>query len=103
MILLESKGVEFILYQLDGPVRLWWWTYRDTKLAGVPSVTWGEFSKAFITQFIPRSLRDRLRDQFTHLKWGMITMSEYEMRFQELSRYAISILPIEEEQIHYFI
>lgn len=32
-----------------------------------------------------------------------MNMSQYEVRFQELSRYAIAILPSEEERIHYFM
>lgn len=63
-------------------------------------MNWAEFSDSLRTRFVPRSLRDGHRDQFTHLEQRTMIGSEYEARLQELSRYATSILPTEEEHIH---
>lgn len=79
------------------------------RLSGIPDqndappVTWAQFCEAFITTFILRSLRDRLRNQFVRLEQGSMTVTQYEVGFQELSMYAIVILSIEEEQIHCFV
>ncbi|XP_049391247.1 uncharacterized protein LOC125855558, partial [Solanum stenotomum] len=91
--LVESRGADFTAYQLDGPARQWWRTYLETRPAGSPPVTWTEFSEAFLARFIPRSIRDQLRDQFARLEQGSMTVSEYEARFHELSRHAAMILP----------
>ena len=50
-----------------------------------------------MARFMPRSVRDRLRDQFSRLEQGSMTVSEYEARFHELSRHATMILPTEGE------
>lgn len=66
-------------------------------------MTRAEFLEASMTRFVLRYLRDRLRDQFIFLEYGIMTVFDYEVRFLELSRYMTSILPTEEEQIHYFV
>ena len=86
--LVESRGADFIAYQLDGPARQWWRTFIQTRPVGSPPVSWDEFSEAFLAKFIPRSVRDRLRDQFCRLEQGSMSVAEYETRFHELSRYA---------------
>ncbi|XP_049400026.1 uncharacterized protein LOC125864110 isoform X3 [Solanum stenotomum] len=101
--LVESRGADFTAYQLDGPARQWWRTYLETRPAGSPPVTWTEFSEAFLARFIPRSIRDQLRDQFARLEQGSMTVSEYEARFHELSRHAAMILPTEEERVRCFV
>ncbi|XP_049388205.1 uncharacterized protein LOC125852522, partial [Solanum stenotomum] len=55
--------------------------------------------EAFLARFIPRCIRDQLRDQFARLEQGSMTVSEYEARFHELSRHAAMILPTEEERV----
>ncbi|XP_015169465.1 uncharacterized protein [Solanum tuberosum] len=99
----ESRGADFIAYQLDGPTRHWWYTCLETRPAWFPPVTWTEFSKAFLARFIPRSIRDQLRDQFARLEQGSMTVSEYEARFHELSRNAAMILPTKEETVRCFV
>lgn len=54
-------------------------------------------------KFMPRSFKDRYRDQFVQLTQGQIIVIHYDTRFQELSQYATSILPTEEERIHDFM
>ncbi|KAH0641849.1 hypothetical protein KY290_033468 [Solanum tuberosum] len=100
--LLESRGADFTAHQFRGPVRQWCCSYRESRLAGSPHVSWSEFSEAFLAQFMPRSVRDRLRDQFSRLEQGPMTVSEYKTRFHELSRHATMILPMEEERSIWF-
>ncbi|WMV58826.1 hypothetical protein MTR67_052211 [Solanum verrucosum] len=78
----ESRGEDFKAYQLDGPVRQCWYIYMKTRRAGSPPVSWTEFSESFLARFVPRSLRDRLCDQFSRLEHGSMTVFEYEARFQ---------------------
>ncbi|XP_049390047.1 uncharacterized protein LOC125854509 [Solanum stenotomum] len=101
--LLESRGANFTAHQFRGPARQWWRSYRESRPAGSPSVSWSEFSEAFLARFMPRSVRDRLRDQFSRSEQGPMTVSEYETRFHELSRHATMILPTEEEIVRCFV
>lgn len=102
-MLLESCGAEFTAYQLDGTAKQWWQTYGDTRPANVMSVTWVQFIETFMTRFVSKSFKDRQRGLFIRLEKGQITMNQYVARFQELSQYTITILPTEDEQIHYFV
>ncbi|XP_069145978.1 uncharacterized protein [Solanum lycopersicum] len=52
---------------------------------------------------MPQSVRDRLRDHFSRLEQGSMTVLEYEARFHELSRHATMILPIEGERVRCFV
>lgn len=56
-----------------------------------------------MTRFVPKIFRDLRQDQFMRLEQGKMTVSQYEVRFQELSWYATTILPTQEERIHYFV
>ena len=100
---MEFRGADFIAYQLDGPARQWWRTFIQTRPVGSPPVSWDEFSEAFLAKFIPRSVRDRLRDQLCRLEQGTMSVEEYENRFHELSRHADMILPTEEERVRCFV
>ena len=101
--LVESRGVDFIAHQFRGPARQWWRSYVQTRPAGSPPITWAAFIEVFLARYMPRSLRDRLRDQFTRLEQGQMSVSEYEARFHQLSRHATVILPTEEERVRCFV
>lgn len=85
------------------PSQAVWRTFQKTRPINALPLTWVEFFEAFLTRFVPKSLRDRLHDQFIRLEQGPMTVTQYETRFHELSKYATTILPLEEEQIHYFV
>ena len=64
-----------------------------------PAMSWEQFTEIFLERFVPYSLRDRRRDEFDRLEQGSMTVSEYEARFHELSRYAMASIPSEFERI----
>ncbi|XP_004242076.2 uncharacterized protein [Solanum lycopersicum] len=101
--LLESRGADFTAHQFRRPGRQWWRTHRESRPVGSPIISWSEFSEAFLAQFMPQSVRDRLRDQFSRLEQVSMTVSEYEARFHELSRHATMILPTEGERVRCFV
>ncbi|XP_069150444.1 uncharacterized protein [Solanum lycopersicum] len=101
--LLESRGADFTAHQFRGPARQWCRTYRESRPVGSPPISYSEFSEAFMARFMPRSVRDRLRDQFSRLEQVSMTVSEYEARFHELSRHATMILPTEGERVRCFV
>lgn len=60
-------------------------------------------SEAFFAGFTPRSVRDRLCDQFLRLEKHFMNVSVYETRLHKLSLHAIMILPAVEEKIWCFV
>lgn len=44
-----------------------------------------EFFEAFLVRYIPQSVRDHLRYQFTRLEYSAMIISKYESQFHQLS------------------
>lgn len=67
----------------------------DSRPAGSSPLTWPQFFSMFLEKYMLRSLRDRLRERFSRLEQGSMTVAEYEARFHELARHETSILNTE--------
>ncbi|KAH0657946.1 hypothetical protein KY289_026694 [Solanum tuberosum] len=57
----------------------------------------------FLEKYVPRTLKDRKKDEFSALEQGGMSVVAYEAKFHALSRYATQLVTIEEEMIHLFI
>ena len=66
-------------------------------------MTWASFSSLFIEKYIPRTLRNRKRDEFLSLEQGRMTVTAYEARFRALSRYATQLYFSPQERIRRFV
>ncbi|XP_070007930.1 uncharacterized protein [Nicotiana sylvestris] len=80
MRILESHGVDFTTFQLEGRARRWLQSYVLGRPAGSPPVTWSQFAQLFLDRYIPPSKREELRYQFEHLEQGQMSMTDYEVR-----------------------
>ena len=83
----EAEKVNFATHQLKGTVAEWWENYRATHVSP-NDINWEEFAEAFRTSRVPEGIIDMKRQEFTKLKQGKMTVSEYLSRFTHLSRYA---------------
>ena len=66
-------------------------------------MTWASFSSLFMEKYIPRTLRDRRRDEFLILEQGRMSVTAYEAKFHALSRYATQLCFSPQEWIHRFV
>ena len=66
-------------------------------------MTWTSFSSLFMEKYIPRTLRERKRDEFLSLEKGRMSVTAYEAKFRALSRYATQLCFIPEERISHFV
>ncbi|XP_059295585.1 uncharacterized protein LOC132048921 [Lycium ferocissimum] len=57
----------------------------------------------FLEKHVPHTLRDRKKDKFGNIDQGKSSVAVYESRFHFLSRYALQLLPTEEERIRRFV
>ncbi|XP_070023192.1 uncharacterized protein [Nicotiana sylvestris] len=57
----------------------------------------------FLDRYIPPSEREALRYQFEQLEQGQMTVTDYDVRFSELSRHALMILPTDVERVRRFV
>ncbi|XP_070034637.1 uncharacterized protein [Nicotiana tomentosiformis] len=101
--LVESNGVHFTAFQMQGLAKRLLQVYELGRPAGSPPFTWDQFSRFVLDKFVPCTRREELRRQFEHLQQGQISVTEYEMRFTEQSRHATILVPSEEERVRRFI
>ena len=66
-------------------------------------MTWASFSSLFMEKYIPRTLRDRRRDEFLSLEQGRMSVTSYEAKFHALSRYATHLCFSPQERIRRFV
>ncbi|XP_070047232.1 uncharacterized protein [Nicotiana tomentosiformis] len=103
MRILESHGVDFTIFQLEGRACRWLQSYLLGRLAGSPPMTWSQFTQLFLDRYIPLSEREELRYQFEQLEQGQMSVTDYEARFSELSHHALMILSTDAEKVKRFL
>ncbi|GFY93922.1 hypothetical protein Acr_09g0003680 [Actinidia rufa] len=113
----DAVRVKLVACQLSGEANEWWKSVLATRKASrglartaenvnepdVENMTWAEFEAIFEDQYFPESFKDMLREQFERLEQGAMTVSEYAMKFQALSRFAPELLSTEEKKCKRFI
>ncbi|XP_070036347.1 uncharacterized protein [Nicotiana tomentosiformis] len=103
MRILESHGVDFTTFQLEGRARRWWKSYLLGILASSPPMTWDQFTRLFLDMYIPSSQKKKLRFPFEQLQQGQMSVTDYEARFSEFSRHALMILSTDAERVRRFV
>ena len=103
MGIVERFGIEFVTYQFQGNAKMWWRSYVECQPAQAPPMTWASFSSLFMEKYIPRTLRDRRRDEFLSLEQGRMSITTYEPKFRALSRYATHLCFSPQERIRRFV
>ncbi|WMV14469.1 hypothetical protein MTR67_007854 [Solanum verrucosum] len=61
------------------------------------------FHALFLEKYVPRTLRDRKKDEFMALEQGGMSVAAYEAKFHDLSRYDTQLVTTEKERIRLFI
>ena len=82
---------------------MWWRLYAECQPAEAPPMTWASFSSLFMEKYIPRTLRDRRRDEFLTLEQGRMSVTAFEAKFRALSRYATQLCFSPKERIRRFV
>ncbi|XP_069145563.1 uncharacterized protein [Solanum lycopersicum] len=73
---------EFLKLKPPGNAKMWWRSYVECQPSQAPPMTWASFSSLFIEKYIPRTLRDRRRDEFLILEQGRMSVTAYEAKFR---------------------
>lgn len=66
-------------------------------------MTWDTFLDSLYDQFVPWSDCEESLLRFESLRHGTMTILKYKIRFYQLVRYTIVILPTEVERVHWFV
>ena len=82
---------------------MWWRSYVQCQPAQALPMTWASFSSLFMEKYIPRTLRDKRRDEFLSLEQGRMSVTAYGAKFRALSRYATQLCFSPQERIRHFV
>ncbi|XP_070032122.1 uncharacterized protein [Nicotiana tomentosiformis] len=99
----ESSEVTFTTFQLKGVVYQWWRAYELGSPAEAISLAWAQFLDMFMREFVPKSLRDKWSVEFEQLCQSAMTVSEYAVRFSDLSRHTPTFIATVKERVRQFI
>ena len=98
----DRQRVLFASFKLDGDAYQWWKTQQRVFLSKKEDITWENFKKAFFIKYFPSSVRIAKAREFAELKQGNMTVAEYEIKFNSLSRFAPNVSLDDESCIRKF-
>jgi hypothetical protein len=99
----DHRAVNLASFRLEGDMAISWFESRKRERSTEAQWTWKEFSTMFLDRFLPQSVRDAQLYEFERLSQGSMTVDEYDLKFTQLSRYALHLLPTEEWRVKRFI
>lgn len=85
-------------FRLHDIARMWYQSLLRERPVDSPALTWDEFSDAFMARFLPECVRDARAMEFERLV-KTPNISEYNVRFSQLSRYAPYLVAAEKMRI----
>ncbi|KAK8958304.1 hypothetical protein KSP40_PGU004152 [Platanthera guangdongensis] len=100
----EWQMTTITTFLLDGDARLWWEDLELHLLRGrqLTNVSMEEFSRLFLTRYLPSAQRIALENEFLKLVQGDSSVDEYLHEFTRLCRYASSTFADEERKTNRF-
>ncbi|XP_070046934.1 uncharacterized protein [Nicotiana tomentosiformis] len=103
MGIVETIGVASTTFQLKGEAYQWWRAYELGSPTDAASLLWDQFSEMFLREFVPQSLRDAWSAEFEQLLQGIMSVSEYAIRFCDLARHTLALVATVRERVRRFI
>ncbi|XP_070007197.1 uncharacterized protein [Nicotiana sylvestris] len=99
----ETESVELASYRLRDVAVNWYESWELSRGENAHPVVWQEFTEAFLHHYLPPELRRSKVDRFLTLRQGNMSVREYCLQFDSLSKYAPTIVSKIEDQIHRFM
>ncbi|WRX29259.1 Reverse transcriptase domain - like 10 [Theobroma cacao] len=98
------RSVELAAFQLEDVAQEWYSSLCRRRPTNATPLAWSEFSVAFLDRFLPLSVRNaRAREFETLVQTSSMTVSEYDIKFTQLARYAPYLISTEEMKIQRFV
>ena len=87
---------------LRGEADHWWESVKRTNRLAL-EMTWTEFQELFNEKYFPESIRHMKEVEFIKLEQGNLSVSQYEAKFAELSRFAPHLVDNEARMTRMFL
>ena len=82
----DDTRIRLATFQFRDSAETWWRSVKDTQ--DVSKLTWKEFSALFLDRFFPMVVQEQKRQEFSNLLQRTMSVTEYEIKFTSLSRFA---------------
>ncbi|KAK1394816.1 hypothetical protein POM88_013872 [Heracleum sosnowskyi] len=92
----ENQKTGYASYFLKGEANYWWESVRALEATEV--IPWERFKKLFLDQYFPKYMQTQMELRFFELKQNELSVSEYEKKFTELSRFVPEYVDTEEKK-----
>ncbi|MGI4673460.1 retrotransposon gag family protein [Klebsiella pneumoniae] len=96
----EAQKTVFATYLLKGEANYWWEAKKNIETDTI--VTWERFKHLFLEKYFPRFMETQMELKFLELKQGNLSVSEYEAKFTELTRFVPEFVSTEEKKAKRF-
>ena len=97
----DNEKVTCVAYMLRNDARIWWDVVKRTRDVSV--MTWTDFLVEFNAKYYSQAVINSKVVEFTRLQQGSMSVLEYVRRFDQLSRFALDMVPLEASKIWRFL
>ena len=84
----RNDRIDLASYQLKDVDQIWYTQWKENRGANAAPITWNCFSETFLDRFFPIEPRGAKAQELINLRQGNMTVQEYGLLFNKLSRYA---------------
>ena len=91
----------YAVYLLQDDAYDWWESVPNSSIQP-PILTWDDFQHEFKDKYMPEIYRDEKQREFINLKQGNMSVAEYEVKFTQLSHYALAMVANEIDRCRHF-
>ena len=99
----SSERAELAGYQLKDVAQVWYTQFKENKPIRAGPISWEVFKKAFLGRFFPREKREAKVEEFIKLRQGGMSVQEYSLKFNKLSKYATSLVSNRKDEMSRFV
>ncbi|WRX07825.1 Retrotransposon gag domain - like 1 [Theobroma cacao] len=98
------RSIELATFRLEDVAQEWYSSLCRGRPTDAAPLAWSEFNAAFLDQFLPLSVCNaRARESETLVQTSSMTVSEYDIKFTQLSWYVPYLVSTEEMKIQRFV
>ena len=106
---LEAMGVsskekeELAAYNLNNVAHVWYEQWKDERRVREGLISWSSFKTSFFCRFFPLELRERKMQEFINIRQGSMSVKDYSLNFNQLSKHAPTMAAVASSKMNKFV
>ncbi|XP_059290859.1 uncharacterized protein LOC132044383 [Lycium ferocissimum] len=99
----DIESVELASYRLWDVAAVWYESWQESRGQNAPPAVWSEFTRAFLDHYLPAEVCRARADEFLLFRQNNMSVQEYSLKFNSLSRYTPTLVAEMEDRVHRFV